>query len=113
MVINHDCRNNVGQKLFVQDILELFVNSNIMMLKFICYRWYHQVSSFGNRTLAINLWFSHLWQFDDDCEKDSSLLLQPLKKFGFASSNEAVRFAHCTYLNNINQYCTSLKIELT
>ncbi|XP_076443576.1 lysine-specific demethylase 8-like [Babylonia areolata] len=61
---------------------------------FIPYGWYHQVTSYGDRNLALNIWFSHIWWFNDDsCEDFSSFPhLKPLDKFGgFASPNEAVR----------------------
>lgn len=59
---------------------------------YIPYKWYHQVSSFGNRSLAINIWFSHLWWFDDDsCGVKTLDKMIPIKKFGFASPNEATR----------------------
>lgn len=60
---------------------------------YIPYRWYHQVSTFGDRSVAINIWFSHLWRFDDDdcLNFESAPTLRPLDDFGFVSANEAVR----------------------
>ncbi|KAK7116780.1 hypothetical protein V1264_002400 [Littorina saxatilis] len=60
---------------------------------YIPYRWYHQVTSQGDRSLAVNIWFARLWWFDDDdCTGfGSSHTLEPLDDYGFASPNEAVR----------------------
>jgi hypothetical protein len=56
-------------------------------------RWYHQVTTFGERSVAINIWFSRLWRFNnDDCASvEPSTPLKALEELGFASPNEAVR----------------------
>ncbi|KAL8586201.1 hypothetical protein ACOMHN_021468 [Nucella lapillus] len=61
---------------------------------YIPYGWYHQVTSYGERSLAQNMWFSHLWWFNDDSCGDLSTVphYKSLDDFGgFSSPNEALR----------------------
>ncbi|XP_041365858.1 uncharacterized protein LOC121380894 isoform X2 [Gigantopelta aegis] len=60
---------------------------------YIPFRWYHQIKSAVGRNLALNIWFSHLWAFDQsDCDKHTQFnLTVPIKTFGVASPNEQVR----------------------
>ena len=57
------------------------------------FRWVHQVRSYGQRNLAVNIWWAHLVKFDtSDCEhspyKDKDLI--PLSQFDF-HPQEAIR----------------------
>ena len=59
-----------------------------------CFRWPHQVRSYGSRNLAVNIWWAHFTTFNHtDCEespfKDEELL--PLSLFEFHPS-EAIRY---------------------
>ncbi|XP_052279189.1 uncharacterized protein LOC127877397 isoform X2 [Dreissena polymorpha] len=58
---------------------------------FIPKRWYHYVHSPPGRNLAVNIWFSHFWWFNQtDCEGvDRSNV--PLLDVKFRSSNEPLR----------------------
>ncbi|CAH1797094.1 unnamed protein product [Owenia fusiformis] len=60
---------------------------------FIPYRWYHQVRSYGNRNIAVNVWFAHMLRFDaDDCKQEEPLPdVRKLSEFEIESSNEALR----------------------
>ena len=57
------------------------------------FRWVHQVRSYGQRNLAVNIWWAHFLKFNQsDCEnspyKDKDLI--PLNQFDF-HPQEAIR----------------------
>nr|XP_006815434.1 PREDICTED: lysine-specific demethylase 8-like [Saccoglossus kowalevskii] len=57
---------------------------------FIPYKWFHQVSSSG-RNLAVNIWFAHLWSFNEhDCKEDLPDMMS-LSEFEFGNSNHQFR----------------------
>lgn len=78
---------SLGTSLFLGGIY-FWVAKNAMV-----FRWVHQVRSYGQRNLAVNIWWAHLVKFDNsDCEhspyKDKDLI--PLSQFDF-HPQEAVR----------------------
>lgn len=70
---------------------------------YIPYKWYHQVNSFGNRNLAVNIWFTHIpWFNYTDCDNvDTSHQTVPFKQFGFMSK---FRRASTTFLKPLVDY---------
>ncbi|XP_053405427.1 bifunctional peptidase and arginyl-hydroxylase JMJD5-like [Mercenaria mercenaria] len=59
---------------------------------YIPYKWYHHVYSPPGRNLAVNLWFSHLWWFNQtDCKDYTSKESKPLSEFSMASPNMQLR----------------------
>lgn len=59
---------------------------------YIPYKWYHHVYSPAGRNLAVNLWFTHLWWFNQSNCSDAGNQSKPLSDFEQASSNEILRF---------------------
>ncbi|XP_052793060.1 uncharacterized protein LOC128226968 [Mya arenaria] len=58
---------------------------------FIPKRWYHYIHSPKGRNLAVNLWFSHLWYFNQTGCEDLKRENEPLNNFHLASPNQQLR----------------------
>ncbi|KAI8507973.1 hypothetical protein Bbelb_142130 [Branchiostoma belcheri] len=63
---------------------------------FIPYKWFHHVSSTASeqkRNVAVNIWFTHLYRFDEeDCSKKEDLPdFAPLSKYKFVAPTEQIR----------------------
>ncbi|XP_035668201.1 bifunctional peptidase and arginyl-hydroxylase JMJD5-like isoform X1 [Branchiostoma floridae] len=63
---------------------------------FIPYKWFHHVRSTASdqkRNVAVNIWFAHLYRFDEeDCSKRGDLPdFEPLSKYKFVATAEQIR----------------------
>ncbi|XP_067667671.1 bifunctional peptidase and arginyl-hydroxylase JMJD5-like [Haliotis asinina] len=70
---------------------------------YIPYKWYHQVNSFGNRNLAVNIWFTHIpWFNYTDCDNVATPnQTVPFQRFGFMSE---FKRASTTFLRPLLDY---------
>ena len=74
------------------------------------------MTTFGERSLAMNIWFSRIWWFDDEeCSNfEAFSSFEPLEIYGFASPNEAVRFAipgDTVFLRTLSESVLYLEIK--
>ncbi|XP_022105662.1 lysine-specific demethylase 8-like isoform X2 [Acanthaster planci] len=71
---------------------------------FIPYRWFHQVRSAAGRSLAINIWFVHLLQFNSsDCKAKGKLPdFEPLAQFELASDSEQLRGEIANFIDELD-----------
>ncbi|XP_066271363.1 bifunctional peptidase and (3S)-lysyl hydroxylase Jmjd7-like [Branchiostoma lanceolatum] len=63
---------------------------------FIPYKWFHHVRSTASdrkRNMAVNIWFAHLYRFDEeDCSRRGDLPdFEPLSKYEFTATAEQIR----------------------